>query len=363
MYDDTQDRATIFREIFLPAQPGSYLLEVSLRDGLTGKRTLARKSVVLPDLLEDATAIGLLSLRMRTKDGDHVPVPSFRVAADYDSLHLAVDISSASPETAVIVHLSILHCLSDTSIAPPPYGTLPIGRSALVYQGADQGHCDTVLLERKRGKTANHWTRVGFSLPQLAEGVYRLDVTLANNGRGEEARDASSRSRDLLVFCLGFPRPSIIDELIRPLVYLASEEEWDSLRTTFRSADKQRRFEAFWLSGTGNRQRARNVIRQYYSRVEEANRMFSSHKEGWKTDRGMVYIICGPPTSSERTINDETWHYPQDGHDAVNVFRFRSVSYAYGGDAHYATVVLQRSEVYRQWWEKLVWRWRNGIVP
>ncbi|MGB6647157.1 MAG: GWxTD domain-containing protein [Bacteroidota bacterium] len=362
LYHDTQDRATMLREMFLPARPGSYLLKVSLQDGLAGKRSVAQRSVAIPDFLKDATTIGLLSLRMGTRDGDHLPVPSFRVAADYDSLRFVVDVSSASPETTVILHLAMLRCLSDTTIALPPHGTLPIGREALVYQGVDQSLCDTVLLKSKLGKTANHWTRVSFSLPQLAEGVYRLEITLADNGEEEDSRDVSFQSRDLLVFCPGFPRPSTIDELIRPLVYLASEEEWDSLRTEFAPAERQRRFEAFWLSGAENRQRARDVIKQYYSRVEEANRMFSSHKEGWKTDRGMVYIICGPPTSSERMMNNETWYYPQDGRDAANAFRFHSVSYAYGGGAHYNNIVLQRSEVYRQWWEKLVWRWKNGIV-
>ena len=34
-----------------------------------------------------------------------------------------------------------------------------------------------------------------------------------------------------------------------------------------------------------------NLIKTYYSKVEKANEMFTSHLEGWKTDRGMISII------------------------------------------------------------------------
>jgi GWxTD domain-containing protein len=362
-YDETQDRSMVLRKMFLPARAGSYLLRVSLRDEVSGKKTVAQRRVALPDLQQYATTIGLVSLRMRSRDGDDLPVPSFRVAAGYSSLSLGVDVNTAAPETTVTVGLSMLRCLSDTTIAPPPYGSLPIGRTALVYQGVDQSICDTVLAKEKRGRTIDHWTRADFPLPQLAEGMYRVEISLLNSGNEDELRDGLYRSRDLLVFGPGFPRPSTIDELIRPLVYLASEEEWDSLRTAFTPAEQKRRFETFWLSGGRNRHRARDVIKQYYSRVEQANRMFSSHKEGWKTDRGMVFIICGPPTSTERLMKSETWYYPQDGSGAVNGFRFQSMSHAYGGDAHYENLVLQRSEAYRRWWETLVWRWKNGIAP
>jgi len=362
-YDATRHREAVLRKMFLPARPGSYLLKVSLRDGLSLRQSVAVRRVVLPDLRQEAVSIGLLSLTMGSRDGEQIPVPSFCVAADCESLCLAVDLLSAAPETKISACLSLLRCISDTTAALPPYSALPIGRTALVYLGVDRSSCDTVWVQTERGSTTDHWTRASFSLPQLVEGAYRIEVALGDDGGGESLREGTSRSRDLLVFCPGFPRPSTTDELIRPLVYLASEEEWDSLRTAQTPIEQRRRFETFWLSGAENRQRARAAIRQYYSRVEEANRMFSSHKEGWKTDRGMVYIICGPPSSSETVMSNETWYYPQDGRDAANAFRFETVSYAYGGDAPYENILLQRSEAYRLWWEELLWRWRNGIVP
>ncbi|MCH7783138.1 GWxTD domain-containing protein [candidate division KSB1 bacterium] len=33
----------------------------------------------------------------------------------------------------------------------------------------------------------------------------------------------------------------------------------------------------------------------YYRRVRFANEEFTQYKDGWKTDRGMIYILFGPP--------------------------------------------------------------------
>jgi hypothetical protein len=41
-------------------------------------------------------------------------------------------------------------------------------------------------------------------------------------------------------------------------------------------------------------------MEEYYRRVAFANRSFTTFRDGWKTDRGMVYIILGPPDEIER---------------------------------------------------------------
>lgn len=39
---------------------------------------------------------------------------------------------------------------------------------------------------------------------------------------------------------------------------------------------------------------------EYYRRLAYANEHFGDHREGWKTDRGRVYILYGPPAQIER---------------------------------------------------------------
>jgi GWxTD domain-containing protein len=40
---------------------------------------------------------------------------------------------------------------------------------------------------------------------------------------------------------------------------------------------------------------AQKVAAKYYRRVRQANRLFTSYKEGWKTARGTFYVLFGPP--------------------------------------------------------------------
>ena len=56
-------------------------------------------------------------------------------------------------------------------------------------------------------------------------------------------------------------------------------------------------------------------MQEYYSRVERANILFGTFRNGWETDRGEVYIRFGPPSEVERhpfEINQqpyEIWYY------------------------------------------------------
>ena len=44
--------------------------------------------------------------------------------------------------------------------------------------------------------------------------------------------------------------------------------------------------DGFWIERAANEERTRMLIRKYYTRVQDANRFFSSYTEGWRTDRG-----------------------------------------------------------------------------
>lgn len=53
---------------------------------------------------------------------------------------------------------------------------------------------------------------------------------------------------------------------------------------------------------------------EYFKRIEEANRMFrGGGKPGWLQDRGMVYIIYGPPTQMEKyPMGSATYPYAHE---------------------------------------------------
>ena len=66
-------------------------------------------------------------------------------------------------------------------------------------------------------------------------------------------------------------------------------------------------------------ERARSLIKTYYSRVEKANEMFTSHVEGWKTDRGMISIIFILQAMLENQ-NAEVWYYVQQSNANINAY-------------------------------------------
>ena len=89
-----------------------------------------------------------------------------------------------------------------------------------------------------------------------------------------------------------FPTMTSPETLIPPMAYIASKEELDSMLT----AEKPKlALDNFWLSRTNSIERSKELIRIYYNRTLFANFYFTSYKEGWLTDRGMIYIVYGPP--------------------------------------------------------------------
>ena len=66
--------------------------------------------------------------------------------------------------------------------------------------------------------------------------------------------------------------------------------------SAFKSAIKPKvALDDFWIKCGGNIDKARELIRIYYTRVFYSNYYFTSYKEGWRSERGMIYIIYGPP--------------------------------------------------------------------
>jgi len=107
-----------------------------------------------------------------------------------------------------------------------------------------------------------------------------------------------------------------IDEAIAQLVYIANPSEIEYMENSETEKDKITRFMAFWKTkdpSPGNDEN--EVFEEYYGRVNYANEQFTHYREGWQSDRGMVFIILGPPNNIERHPFEydskpyETWQY------------------------------------------------------
>jgi GWxTD domain-containing protein len=179
------------------------------------------------------------------------------------------------------------------------------------------------------------------------QGLYALKV----GGAGGEP----VRTLPLLVMAASFPGQRTAPEIIEPLLYLTTNTERQGL---LKASDPKRAIDRFWLDAAGGDQvRGRDMIRRYYQRVTTANEVFTGHKAGWLTDRGLLYVVLGPPQSVRRLPDGtERWHYDQAGRQGEAVaFTFRPRPSTLAPDNY----ELVRRPEYELLWYAAVEKWRT----
>ncbi len=157
----------------------------------------------------------------------------------------------------------------------------------------------------------------------------------------------------LFNFSNNFPEIKKAEDMFYPLRFITKKEEYDSMTT---SVNLKASIESFWMSTTTDKEKTREVIRKFYTRVANANKHFSSYTEGWRTDRGMIYIVFGAPNSVNKTENYETWTYAEETNLSSLTFSFIKESNPFTDNDY----ILERSQMYKQSWALAVDVWRLG---
>lgn len=148
-----------------------------------------------------------------------------------------------------------------------------------------------------------------------------------------------------------FPNIYNEKEMIEATRYIMNKDEFNRC---YYSEDRKKEIELFWKNVGGSKERARELIRQYYNRVIDANRFFSDYTApGFKTDRGMIYIIFGNPDHIYKTTQSEIWHYGKNEDKSIVNFTFLYKNGEY---------LLERSSVYKDYWYQMVDNWRQGKI-
>jgi GWxTD domain-containing protein len=148
-----------------------------------------------------------------------------------------------------------------------------------------------------------------------------------------------------------YPRYNKIQNLAGPFVYICTKQEFDKLEL---AGGNKNIFDRTVLGITNDQSRARLLIRNYFKRVELSNRYFTSYKEGWKTDRGMIYIIYGLPDRVYKFSDREIWEYKNATFNAS--FNFTKSSSVYDPDNY----VLIREKKFQAIWYEVIELWRNA---
>jgi GWxTD domain-containing protein len=150
-----------------------------------------------------------------------------------------------------------------------------------------------------------------------------------------------------------FPRPVLINDVMEPLVYLSSADEF----TTLSEAENPKIALDNQLVKMAREQKTgRDIMRDYFRNVTSANRFFTTYKYGWKTDMGMIYAVYGEPDEVKMDANKQEWVYLNRGRVPRLTFFFTRVPNVFTHE-HY---VLARDRRYAEFYFSTVDSWRRG---
>lgn len=107
------------------------------------------------------------------------------------------------------------------------------------------------------------------------------------------------------------------------VVYIISKEERDLFMRLASDPDRERYVEQFWARRDPTPGTPENEFKEeHYKRIKHANAYFGGewNTDGWRTDRGKIYIILGPPATRQFHVSGgqvypiELWFYnnPQE---------------------------------------------------
>lgn len=138
-----------------------------------------------------------------------------------------------------------------------------------------------------------------------------LEIPKENMVRGESQLilkiTSNDRSRSVvkdLRFVLGAAgfSGSVTDELIEPLMYITDADDWKKIKSA-QGEQREQLLKEFWDKRDPSPGSPENELyNEFYKRVEYVNRQFSLQRTlGWRTPRGQVFIVFGPPDRVERS--------------------------------------------------------------
>lgn len=173
-----------------------------------------------------------------------------------------------------------------------------------------------IIYSKFRKQTFNETkTQIYYSITDttLNFGTYILTVILKDN----DGNQISISKKPFFSRWVGLPASvQDIDEAIAQLLYIASPSDIEYMEEGKTEKEKIMRFLQYWKSkdpSPGNEEN--QVFEEYFNRVSFANENFSSYTKGWRSDRGMVFIILGAPNNIDRHPFEydskpyEVWQY------------------------------------------------------
>ncbi len=115
------------------------------------------------------------------------------------------------------------------------------------------------------------------------------------------------------------------------VAYIITDEERAAFKRLNTDEEREQFIEQFWLRRDPTPDTEENEFKEeHYRRIAYANEHFASGIPGWKTDRGRIYIIYGPPDEIDAHPSGGTYERPmEEGGGETSTYPFEDWRYRY----------------------------------
>ncbi|MGA2135845.1 MAG: GWxTD domain-containing protein [Bryobacteraceae bacterium] len=115
------------------------------------------------------------------------------------------------------------------------------------------------------------------------------------------------------------------------VVYIITDEEKTAFKRLATDEEREQFIEQFWLRRDPTPDTEENEFKEeHYRRIAYSNDHYASGIPGWKTDRGRIYIMYGPPDEIESHPSGGTYERPmEEGGGETSTYPFEQWRYRY----------------------------------
>ncbi len=119
--------------------------------------------------------------------------------------------------------------------------------------------------------------------------------------------------------------------LEQDVVWIITDEERSAFKLLSNDEERDNFIENFWQRRDPTPDTAENEFKEeHYRRIAYANEHFPAGIPGWKTDRGRIYIVFGPPDEIESHPSGGSYERPmEEGGGETSTFPFEQWRYRY----------------------------------
>jgi len=119
--------------------------------------------------------------------------------------------------------------------------------------------------------------------------------------------------------------------LDQDVAWIITDEERSAFKQLSNDEERENFIEAFWQRRDPTPDTAENEFKEeHYRRIAYANEHFPAGIPGWKSDRGRMYIVFGPPDEIESHPSGGTYDRPmEEGGGTTSTYPFEQWRYRY----------------------------------